>query len=478
MARINAQRMGFGLEPRILEYMAVLGYRLVGGEYLWIPRVLSSIFWMIGGVFIYLIAEKMFSPGSALFSTVFYLFQPFGITASRSFQPDPMMVMLLITSIYLVWRYYEEPSKLKILYAAIISALAFLIKPYSVFLIYGAFFAITIAKRGLRKIPVSLDVLIFIIISLVPAGTYYLYGLYADIGFLQEHSQASFMPQLLHKFYFWKGWLALIFYTVGLLPLLAAVAGLFMFRNETARFLLYGLWIGYFVFGLFFTYHIHTHEYYHLPFIPVIALSMGPMGVSVINQLYDNRLFKKRIFLIFALTIVIVVAGASAVRGVYLSGNKKQIKTLGYVLGINPEFYSFLAKDFTNEVKIAQEIGDIVGHSTKTVFLTSDYGRSLAYHGELSGLPWPTTLSLKERRDRGLPDLPKDELFGEHYLTIRTHGKYIKYTPDFFIITAFDEFEKQKDLKEYLETNFPLLAKSNDYLIFDLTGMSDPDKSM
>ena len=33
-------------------------------------------------------------------------------------------------------------------------------------------------------------------------------------------------------------------------------------------------------------------------------------------------------------------------------------------------------------------------------------------------------------------------------------GRFIQYTPDFFIITAFDDFEKQPDLKDFLNSNF------------------------
>jgi len=155
-----------------------------------------------------------------------------------------------------------------------------------------------------------------------------------------------------------------------------------------------------------------------------------------------------------------------------ISSRKKNIKKIANFISINPEFKNFIVDDFKKEVLMAREIGEIVGHSTNTVLLTPNFGRVIAYEGELSGLPWPTSLSLRERQERGLVPLRKDELFNPGYLTIRTHGKYIKYTPDFFIITAFEEFEKQKDLKDFLTTNFPVLAKNDDYLIFDLRGMS------
>ena len=112
-----------------------------------------------------------------------------------------------------------------------------------------------------------------------------------------------------------------------------------------------------------------------------------------------------------------------------------------------------------------------MGHSPNNLFLTHNFGRAIAYNGEFSGLSWPTRFSLRDRRERGLIPLEKEELFNPRYLTIRTHGKYIKYTPDFFIITEFREFEEQVDLREFLMTNFPVIARSEDYIIFDLRKM-------
>ena len=147
-------------------------------------------------------------------------------------------------------------------------------------------------------------------------------------------------------------------------------------------------------------------------------------------------------------------------------------RSLGAFVGINPQFYKFISGDFERQVKIAKQVGEIVGHSPDNIFLASDFGRSLTYHGELSGLPWPTRRSLQERKEAkiSLPD--KEELFNINYFIIRTHGKYIRYAPDFFIIMDFNEFEKQPDLKDFLNGNFPIIAQNEDYLIFDLKGMS------
>ncbi len=473
IARLNMKRMGLLLEPRIIDHAVVFGYRIMGGEHLWIPRVLSSIFWIVGGVFLYLIAGKILSSSAALFSTVFYLFLPFGISASRSFQPDPFMVMLLLFSIFMILKYYERPSLSKLIIAAIVSSSAMLIKPYSIFLIFGAFISITIYRQGIRKSLINRDVLIFIFLSPLPGAVYYLSGLLTDVGFLREHTQTSFLPHLLLSPYFWKDWLAMIARVVGLIAFTGAFLGLFVIRDGLSRALLIGLWIGYFIFGLVFTYHIHTHDYYQLQFIPVVALSLGPVGALVINRLFRLFSSRRRIAILVVFFLVLIFGISININKVQRRDYNGYLKIFGYVMGINPQFYKFINEDFEKEVRIAKEIGEIVNHSSKTVFLTPDYGRSLAYHGELSGFSWLISGSLKEWKLKGIRAPNKEELFNPRYLTIKTRGKYIKYSPEYFLITDFDEFGKQPDLKDFLHTNFPIMAKSDDYLIFDLRSMSD-----
>ena len=87
------------LEPPIMEFAVATGYRVLGGERLWLPRLFSTIFWLTGGGFLYLIGKRVADGDAALFGTAFYLFLPFATVASRSFQPDPLMVMLMLASV-------------------------------------------------------------------------------------------------------------------------------------------------------------------------------------------------------------------------------------------------------------------------------------------------------------------------------------------------------------------------------------------
>ncbi len=484
IARINAERIGFQFEPRLMENMSVIGYRITGGEHLWIPRVLSSIFWIIGGIFLYLTACAFASRGAAFFSAAFFVLLPFGISASRSFQPDPLMTMLIICGIYLILKHFERPSILKLLSASIVSSLAMFLKPYSVFMLLGAFISLSIYRRGFQKSIINRDVLIFSLLSIMPPAAYYISDLLTDANLIRDHSQGSFHPHLLLEPYFWRDWLGMLGQVFGYIPLLCAVAGIFMFNERMPKFMLTGLWIGYILFGMMFTFHIHTHDYYQMQLIPVVALSLGPPGVRLINFIPAIFRSKKTAAAVAAIILASALIIGVGVRQNGFKERKTNIKLIGSLIGINPQFYNFLTKDYKREIKAAEEIGRLVGHSTNTVFLTPDYGRSLTYHGELAGLPWPISLSLKNREERKIPIPDKEELFNPHYLLIRTYksalfnttsapGGYIRYKPDYFIITALEEFERQPDLKDFLYKYFPVFARSQDYLIFDLRKMSE-----
>jgi hypothetical protein len=476
IAKINMERMGFVLEPRIIENAAVLGYRLAGAEHLWIPRLLSSIFWTIGGIFLYLTARMLFSPGVALFSAFFYLFLPYSILSSRVFQPDPFMIMLMLGSIYGIMRYNERPSRSNRGGAAFVAAVAVLVKPYCVFIIFGAFLSLVIFREGFWKSAFQKNTILFGFLIILPSIVHYGYGMLSNAGFLGEHAKGSFLPHLIISPSFWGGWLYMIGRVTGYIAFVLAVLGLFKVGQGQTRNLLFGLWAGYFLFGLSATYQMHTHSYYHMPFIPIAALSLAPIAGMFIDR--ETPLISKRLKIasvtgIIIIAIGLILAAKKLPLKTMLSEHKGELKTAALFLGINPELGKFLRGDFDKEIAIAKEIGERVGHSHNTLFLTPYFGRVLAYHGEFAGLPWPTSDSLYGRRVRGarVPDIEKD--FTPEHITLLYHGKFIIYTPDFFIITAFDEFEKQADLRKVLYSNYPVLVQNDDYLIFDLRKMSE-----
>ncbi|NJN80150.1 MAG: glycosyltransferase family 39 protein [Anaerolineales bacterium] len=83
------------VEPEFFERIVAFTYQFTG-EQVWIARIYSSVFWMIGAIFLFLLARKLANIDGAITSTAIYVFLPYAIIASRSFQPDPLMTMLII----------------------------------------------------------------------------------------------------------------------------------------------------------------------------------------------------------------------------------------------------------------------------------------------------------------------------------------------------------------------------------------------
>jgi 4-amino-4-deoxy-L-arabinose transferase-like glycosyltransferase len=434
VARSSQQKQGI-LEPPIMEFLVSIGYRILGGEHFWLPQLLSSLFWLIGGGFLYFIGRKIADPDAALFATAFYLFLPFGLIASRSFQPDPLMVMLLLAGVFAILRYHEAPSKSRLTVAAIVSSLVFLVKPHSVFMLLGAFVALAIYRHGIRQGLISRTLLLFITITVLPTMMVYIYTVLTGRFFPRE-AWKTLLPQLWMSSFFWRSWVTNIGLTVGFIPFIGALLGTLFFREGLARSLMIGLWCGYVLFGLVLNYNFATHDYYQLQLIPVVGLSIGPIVALVVyhvNQM--NPCLHWRI------------AAWSAL-------------SLSLVLSIGVARPRLVSPDAERKITAKQEIGELVNHSTNTVFLSPDYGVSLEYHGLLSGSPWLLASDLEWERLAERPVLTAEERF---------HAWFAKDSPEYFVVEDLREFEQQLDLKRFL-SNFSIVSKKDNYLIFDLRG--------
>jgi hypothetical protein len=198
------------------------------------------------------------------------------------------------------------------------------------------------------------------------------------------------------------------------------------------------------VFGLVFTYHIHTHDYYTLQLIPVVALSLGPVGTLIWARLsqIDGRWYRRA-----APLGVVLLAGVVTVLGGVAAILQAEVR--------NPN-----AGDFGNKVRMYQEIGEIVDHSPSTLFSAPDYGLPLKYHGWLSGVAWPNKYDLQFEQLQGMPEVGVEERFN----TLDE-----AYSPEYFIIVRdFWTFEEQKSLRAFLGKRFPMVAANDDYWVFEL----------
>ncbi len=459
VVNFNVERKDVIVEFWIMERMVSFASRLMGGEYLWFSKLFSSLFWMVGGAFLYLIARKILPAGEALFSTAFYLFLPFSISASRSFMPDPLMIMMLLITLYGVLKYYEKPTIYRLLTVSVVSGLAILVKPMGVFLIFAVFITLGIYRGGIWKTLINKNLVVFGIISVLPFTIYtFASEFFKHIG---EAYQTSFNPRILLYPDFWTDWFAMIGRVVGYIAFAGAVTGIFMFQKGFPRTFITALWIGYLTFCMAFNTRINIHDYYHLQLIPVVALSLGPISGRVFDHLKHYRTrYITAAGIVFTTTVLIAGIGT---RGVdwsdIIRGHKSEVKLLGSIIGVNPQFINFINPDSEKKLRIAKEISDIVGHNGKVIILDSNFGIPLSFLGELKAYSWQTNEVFKLYKVQGRQMAPV-KLFNKFY-------KRWGY-PEYFIVADFTEFEKQPQLKEFLNRNFPVLVSKDDYLIYDL----------
>ena len=475
IAKVN-KRASEGKGPPLTEYLVSLVYRATGGESHWASCLICSVFWLIGGVFVFATVKKFTPYAAAAIATAFYLLVPFGIFMTRSFQPESLMMMMFLAGIYTIFNYYEKPSTKRLMIMAIVCGLAILVKVSIIFPIWTAFIAGGICKNGLRRTIFSLQHIVFELIGIIPGLIYYSYlAFFGDK--VQMVAQGTYAPEFLWTWQFWAGWLGQLGTIIGFIALVGAIIGVLLVRDKTVRGILIGLAVGYFAYSLIFTYHTLTHEYYQVHVVPIAALGLSPAIALALKQLGQKRSRFRRATIVGGLLLLIVLFSSlvSIKVSAFRSKNKyiRSCLTFAYkCFGLKPQYLSQVSNDYADYVEMAKEIGRAVGHSGKTITL----GKAVAlwYYGQYAGHKWPfhrnwpfpdTVGSLgtgaKWKKYEGLS---AEELF---------ERRFSKFSPEYFIVVAFGDFEKQETLREFLYGKFEIIIQNDKYLIFDLTTPRD-----
>lgn len=417
------------LEPPLTEYLVSLIYRVMGREEIWYSRYLTGLFWLIGGIFFYKIVQTLISTDAAVFAVAYYLFTPWGVIISRSFQPDSLMMMMFLISLYGIVKYFEDASWRRLLLAGILTGITLLLRPLVLFVLFGAFLAMSTQKKKKWFQVFDKQLFTFLFLSLVFPLAFYGYGIYVA-GFLQGQADLSFRPYLLARWNFWLGWFENGTQVTGYAFFVAAILGFFLLREKLARILVIGMAFGYFVFGLFFTFHVHTHPYYHIQLLPLIGICIAPVLVAI------GKLLKKS------------------------SGTNWWTPVLaGFLLTLffsSLDVRNTLYKTSFEDPKVAGEIGELINHSSHSVFVAYHYGLPLEYYGQIAGGPWPVSIDDPFYRR---PDARE--------LSVQERIEGLGFVPEYFVVTNFDLFNrKNQDLKTYLDANCVMQAQTDQYQIY------------
>ncbi|HEX2997004.1 MAG TPA: glycosyltransferase family 39 protein [Anaerolineales bacterium] len=435
---IRFGRLKADVEPVVFENVVAFTYRFTG-EQLWVPRVYASLFWLIGGIFLFLLAREFVSFEGALVSTTYYLIFPYAIIGSRSFQPDPLMVMLLLAFWWSFARYLTpgpSPARrgeswLNAILAGLVGGFAIFIKFSAAFFVIGGALGLALSSFTLRDLLRKVQVWVLALIGALPAAAYLIYGIFIR-GDLASQFNGRFVPALLLNPFNYLQWEVKADMAAGGIFIMLGLLGLFLVKDRRMRIFLYGTWGAYILYGLFFDYHIATHDYYHLPFIPIVGLSLAPLGEWFFVHLTEATLGRwKRI-----VACIILIYGLFAV----LWNARNQMK----------------AVDYRPEAAMWAEIGGQFSSGASVVALTQDYGSRLEYWGGRRFQTWPYLGDAGYANLRGA-DASFDAFFDKHAAK-----------KDYFLVTDLEEFDRQSQLKERLLSSYPVYREGNGYLIFDL----------
>jgi len=300
-------------EPPIIESLAVAGYLLTGGENLAIPRGIVATLYVLGGLCLFLLAARIFSAFPAFVALGYYLFLPFAVQSTRTFQPDPMMVMLMVASLYFLYRYAEEQTLKRLITAGIVTMLALLAKPTSALFVIIPFALLILSKaavetKGFRQLKPLRRVLppahVVLFVGVVVLGLVWTVWNYAHGGGVAQQAAKTHIPELFHDPLWWKGyWImiwggalqywALVFGLLGLLlELVRWVIGFYNGRPRNASWMLIGGWIGYAIYFYAFNYHVQSHIYYNLPMVPIVALSVAALISAASEWLFTSPVMR------------------------------------------------------------------------------------------------------------------------------------------------------------------------------------------
>lgn len=417
-------------EPQIFERLVALTYCLLGAEVIWLARIYSALFWVLGGLPLFAVARRASSFQGGVFSLAFYLFLPLAVSASRSFQPDPLMVLLILCSAYLAYRWSEEKSWAWAIPTALVAGIAVLIKAPAAFQVGLLLVFTTLFAWGIKGAIRSLQVWLVAVIAIVIPASYYLVLRGSGSSGYLEYWSGSFSRMLLEPGFYVRWLVFLQQNVVEISVFFVSLAGaiLFSWRGKAIAF---GLWLGYGVYGFVVPYLISTHDYYSLPLIPTIAFSLAPLSTILFQAVSRQTRIWQSAF--YAVLILAVIFPAWIARSSLLGTNYRQ-EILGW-----------------------QAMGQELPKNGRIIAIIHDYGNRLRYYGWTAVDLWPSSAeqSLSAMRD----DSPED---------VSTMFNQMTKGYRYFLITLPKELEAQKELSDILYNHYPLVADQHGYLLFDL----------
>lgn len=271
-------------------------------------RIITIISSLLSIVFIYLLTTRHANKTTGFFAAFFFAFAPYNIYYGRVILPDPPMVMASLGGVYFfdTWLDMKKNKEWKkILYyflALILTASAFLLKPYA------GFFVLPILYLVYKKYGFSFlkkwELWVFALFSLLPLVGWRLWMIQYPEGvpantWLLNGNGIRFRPSFF-RWIFFERVTKLISGYLGVILLVTALVKIRTVKD-------FGFFLSFLIASLLYVFVFATgnvqHDYYQILIMPTVAMFCG-IGANVFFS------SKKRIFLLpigkIVLGIVIV----------------------------------------------------------------------------------------------------------------------------------------------------------------------------
>ncbi len=415
------------IEPAIMETLTAAAYRLAGGEYLWIGRLFSIFFWMLGGLGLYLLARRMTDAQGGLIALALYLGWQYAVIASRSFQPDPLMVAAVIWALWAMVEWQRQPGWGRAAVAGLLGGLALYIKFTALFFIAGGWLGLLLASGAWRDWQRNHSVWLIVVLTALPPLAYTLYTSLV-LQTLQSQFNLRFFPTMWLDAVTYLRWWNRLTGVIAMPWLVIGALGIFTVKARASRGLLFGWGAGYLVYGVLFSYYAATHDYYHLPLLPLAALGGGAALRALVNQMTGNRRWLR-------------LAAALGVAVVFLSEGWAARTWLKRV-------------DYRAEVVRIEQIAAHFSPGDRLVSMASNYSMPLVYWGWLNTTHWFGAGDFALREAAGQP------VDVEAYFQAALTGR------DFFLITDFEELARQPQVEQWLNLRYPMILHGEGYRVY------------
>ena len=177
-----------GREFQTVSYIAALLYMLAG-EHDWVGRTVAAMFGVWGIFALYQLVRRVWDETRALLSAAVMALLPSSIFIDRSFLPDPAMVALMTTSVWMLIAYLQTDRLSFLVLAGITGVWGLLTKLPGLVVGFAMIYAtLTILqareKLNQRKLAV---IIVVAILSLLPVIAYYVWALHLGRAYPPYH---------------------------------------------------------------------------------------------------------------------------------------------------------------------------------------------------------------------------------------------------------------------------------------------------